>query len=81
MDPNIGAVHGTLNVGKLMEAIAYHLCHHDDPEWRTRVDELVDAMADAQLSDGFLLPIRQWCSGMKCLRKLGRHIPMLRHTS
>lgn len=59
VDPKIGAVHGTLDVGKLMEAIGYHLCHHDDPEWRRRVDELIDAMSDAQLSDGFLLPIRQ----------------------
>ncbi len=65
VDPKISAVHGTLDVGKLMEAIGYSLCDQDDPVWHARVDELVDAMAEAQLPDGFLLPIRQ----MKGLEK------------
>lgn len=59
VDKNVGAVHGTLDAGKLMEAIGYHLLHNDAPQWREAVDELVDAMDAAQLADGYLLPIKQ----------------------
>ncbi|HHT89685.1 MAG TPA: glycoside hydrolase family 127 protein [Firmicutes bacterium] len=53
-----GEYHGMVfqdsDVAKWLEAMAYRLATHPDPEWEKRADDLIDLVARAQQPDGYL---------------------------
>lgn len=66
-----GEFHGMLwqdsDVAKWLEAVAYSLMTHPDPELEARADEVIDLVGRAQQSDGYLnsyftvvAPDRRW---------------------
>ena len=42
------------DTGKWLEAVAYSLATHSDPDLQALADDLIDAVADAQQDDGYL---------------------------
>ncbi len=49
-----GMVFQDSDVAKWLEAAAYSLIHHPDPELEARVDELIELVGSAQHEDGYL---------------------------
>jgi hypothetical protein len=53
-DPNPPHIFWDSDVGKWIEAAAYSLTTHADPDLEARIDRVVDMMAAAQMADGYL---------------------------
>lgn len=69
----VGMVFQDSDVGKWIEAAAYSLSTHPDPELEKRVDETVEILAEAQAPDGYLNtyftlkePGRRWSNLWEC---------------
>ena len=59
--PNRPHVFWDSDVAKWIEAAAYSLTTHPDPELETRVDQVVDLIVSAQADDGYLNSYYQTC--------------------
>lgn len=53
-EPNPPHIFWDSDVGKWIEAAAYSLAQHPDPQLEAAIDEVVELMAAAQLPDGYL---------------------------
>ncbi|NLL49437.1 MAG: glycoside hydrolase family 127 protein [Firmicutes bacterium] len=49
-----GMVFQDSDVAKWLEAVAYRLASHPDPEWESKADSLIDLLGRAQQPDGYL---------------------------